>query len=137
MPYPMVPGSIYERWYKSIEEKVGLPMDLIKRLDSTHYSFYLQNKDKIKIEEHNKEISFTILDNNLGKEIYEKIYGFEPIGSDIGHFFFGENDIDKYLDIIGFRVPERDNKLRIDGIPESRFITSKEINKEMNRLFGN
>jgi len=74
MPYPMISG-IY--------------MD-----------FYIQNRENIKIEEYNKEILFTILDDNLGREIYKKIYGFEPIGNDIGHFFFGEKDIEKYLDKI-------------------------------------
>lgn len=75
MPYPMISG--------------------------THLNFYLQNRENVKIEEYNNEILFTILDDNLGKEIYKRIYGFEPVGNDMGHFFFGGKEIDKYLDKIG------------------------------------
>jgi len=90
MPYPMINKTKREKWEKSIEEKVGLPVSLIRDISPRHLNFYLQNRRKVKIGKYNNEILFTILDDKFAKFIYKKIYGFEPIRSDIGHFFFGE-----------------------------------------------
>ena len=74
MPYPMVRKDVrerYEKWIKSVEDKIGLPWGLFKRLDIFHKTFYLQNMDKMTVKQSGDEIFFFVFDNKLKKDIYK------------------------------------------------------------------
>jgi hypothetical protein len=134
MPYPMIPGTIKEKWEKSIENSIGLPIDLIRKMDSTHMSFYLQNKDAIEITENKSgEIEYIIKEWDLIIQYYStkhnnsKIKEFMDIINQ--RTILSEKEFDDYLNIIDFRGPE------IGTDPMQRYITSEQIDKEMDKYF--
>lgn len=136
MPYPMVKGNIEERWTKSIEDHVGLPIDLIKKLDSNHMSFYLQNRDNMSIKQNDSgQIEYTLRGMWYILNYYEFKTEIEPktLIKNLmnGQVILNENEFDNYLEMIHFRGPKIDTEYRIDGIPESRFITSEQINQQL------
>ena len=102
----MISGNLKERWEKSIETSVGLPIDLIRELDTTHLSFYLQNRDKIRIKKDDGKI----------------LYFFEGKK-------FTEKEFDDYLNKIDFRGA------KISTEPIMRYITSEKINKDFDKIF--
>jgi len=137
MAYPMMKKDArerYEKWRKLIENVIGLPIDLSGKVDTFHRSFYFENRGKMTIKQSGDGVFFFVSDDKLKKDIYEKVYGTNPIKSD-REFVFDEKSLDRYLDIIGFE-PKMDREYRIDQIPSSRFMTSKEINKEIDKLYG-
>ena len=107
MPYPMLNKKTVE----NIEKTVRLPIGVIRGLDLVHLSFYLKNRNEMKIEQ----------DEN-GRFLYS-----------FGGKKFTEDEFDKYLDRIDFRGPEIDLEYRVDGIPVSRFLTSEQINEQLDK----
>jgi len=126
MPYPMIKKDVKEKWEKSIENSIGLPIDLIRRLDTYTMSFYLQNKSNMTVKQSGNEIFFFVSDKGLKDNIYKTLYG-NKVKCE-REAVFDEDSFDKYLAMICY-APEIDKEYRIDGIPSSRFLNSDKINR--------
>ena len=122
MLYPMVSGNLKERWEKSIEKNVGLPIDLIRKLDSTHLSFYLQNRKRMRIERNDNGKILYFVDKRLRGKI-SKALGIKSSKE----FIFNEDEFDDYLDKVGFRGA------KISTEPMMRYISSEEIDKQIDK----
>ena len=109
----------------NIEEKTGLPIGLIRKLDPTHFSFYLQNKDKMKIEERDGKIKYVIKNINLIRKYYstKEESNKRLLVSIFETLTIGEKEFDNFLDRIYFRGPKINTKYR------TKFLTSKQIDK--------
>jgi len=93
---------------KSAKSSTGLPVDVIKDLQPHHYSFYVQNKDRMTI----RRSTF----NNFEYTVD-------------GEKFYNEHQFDSYLDRINFR--------RSNACKESGCVSSKEIDKQLDKMLGN
>lgn len=110
-----------EKYIKSLEKNIGISIGLIKRLSPEVYTFYLQNRDKIKPFFHEKRLYISVSDKDLINQVYKTLYGYEPIGNPVGGgFLFSHSDFGDYLDKINFKTNLSYGK---------GFIPSDEINK--------
>jgi hypothetical protein len=127
-----------------IEKNVGLPIYIIRHLDTRQTSFYMQNRGKIsvtldrsKLEE--GEIYFVLNDYEMRRDYQQRINGYKhPELSPLQNSGtpLSKKHFDAYLDAIGFRGKlKTDKELRLDGIPSSRFLSSKQINKSIDEIF--
>ena len=132
MPYPMKKGTLEERWIESIEDNVGLSADIIRATPPDHLSFYLQNRNNVKISrDENSNIFYTLL-GDLVAEYYcykEGRAGFKSLlDIPLGRVTINEDEMDTYLDRIDFRGPKI-------GVGPTRYVSSNEINRILDEIF--
>jgi len=110
-----------QKYKENFRENFGVSIELMREVDNVHYSFYLQNRDKMKIERDNDGKIVYFVDKKLQKKISK------TLSKNCRGFIFTEKDLDDYLNRIGFRGAE------IKHIPIVRYMSEKEFDKFVNK----
>ncbi len=105
---------------KMIEEEFKFSIEILKRLKVHNriLEFYIQNKNKIVIEEFGEEAYFIIKDNKLERSIKKVL----KEGRKETKSYFSEEEMSKYLWQIGYR-----------GLPPTT-ISFAEVNKRIEKI---
>jgi len=116
-----------------IEENVGLPIDLIRKLDNVHMSFYCQNREHMKIERNNNgEVLYILRGLGLVTQYYfnrdEKPGLTGVMGIVFRRVVLNEKEFDDYLDRINFVGP------KIESVPLHRYVSREKINEEIDKI---
>lgn len=112
---------------KIIEEHIGLSLNILKKIDHLSFTFYIQNRYKMSIEEFKGDVYFHIkerglkkdVNNVLGKSWRERTRYFSP------------EEMEKYLQKIGYKELPLDTTPRIDGLPIMSRAERKGIFKKL------
>ncbi len=112
---------------EAIEKSTGLPIDTLRKIDHLPFKFYLQNRDKITLEDSEDGIYFKI------KSWWLRIGINMVLQPEKGKYSFSQSEIETYLYRMDYRFP-LDTTPRIDGIPIMSLAERKRIFKKLSHI---